>query len=367
MNKFLLSLYLISLLGVLASACSDDDPTCTESLWYEDADGDGLGNPNVSQESCTQPSGYVSNMDDDDDSNSSNAYQIDASFFQSSSLLSFNVINCTLSNGSSTTCYEIKFTSNPVEHGPYCPKTIDEIGGVGIYDGASNPGFQVMKRSLWEAMEADGYDIVDANGNITVVDPGDMSGPPPSGGACLEASPDDDLTLTFVLPMIPEVLSTPDVLGTVEHIGVSLEGIPLTGDPPSATQSMGGMPGGGGAIPSIDPCGGHIDPFGYYHLHFAPQDMANIYENLGITEVACTNFEQDDTALVGFAKDGYPIYASKEENGSLPADLDACNGHFGPTPHFPEGVYHYHASSSDAPNVPPCLIGASVNNAFSYQ
>ena len=90
MNKFLLSLYLISLLGVLASACSDDDPTCTESLWYEDADGDGLGNPNVSQESCTQPSGYVSNMDDDDDSKSSNAYQIDASFFQSSSLLSFN-------------------------------------------------------------------------------------------------------------------------------------------------------------------------------------------------------------------------------------------------------------------------------------
>lgn len=50
------------------SACSKDDDPCTQKTWYEDADGDGLGNPNVSQESCEQPNGFVQNVDDADDS-----------------------------------------------------------------------------------------------------------------------------------------------------------------------------------------------------------------------------------------------------------------------------------------------------------
>ncbi len=36
--------------------------------WYEDSDGDGLGNPDSSIEDCTPPAGYVSNSDDIDDS-----------------------------------------------------------------------------------------------------------------------------------------------------------------------------------------------------------------------------------------------------------------------------------------------------------
>lgn len=40
--------------------------------WYEDADGDSFGNPNVSQESNTQPTGYVSDNTDCDDSESNN-------------------------------------------------------------------------------------------------------------------------------------------------------------------------------------------------------------------------------------------------------------------------------------------------------
>jgi len=86
----------------------------------------------------------------------------------------------------------------------------------------------------WEAMENDGYDIVDDNGNINIEDPG--AGMGGSESACLEAAPDDNLQLTFLIPTTPELLNTPDQLGTVENLGVSLDGIPLTGDPPSVTQ-----------------------------------------------------------------------------------------------------------------------------------
>ncbi len=67
--KFLRLPFLILLcIIVLCSACEDnDDTSCTESTWYQDADGDGLGNPAATQSACEQPAGYVDNNRDDDD------------------------------------------------------------------------------------------------------------------------------------------------------------------------------------------------------------------------------------------------------------------------------------------------------------
>ncbi len=54
-----------------ASACNfdstagEDDGTCTfATTWYQDLDGDGLGNGAVSVSNCDQPTGYVSNGSD---------------------------------------------------------------------------------------------------------------------------------------------------------------------------------------------------------------------------------------------------------------------------------------------------------------
>lgn len=286
---------------------------------------------------------------------------IDPEFFASSSFaVTAKEVDCTLDNGSQTKCYELTFISNPVpDDGPFCPATTSDIGGLGIYDGETNSGFQVMKASLFESMENDGYDIIDKSGNIRMSDFSTMD--QPGFSYCLQPVVNDDLKLTFFIPMEPEDLATPNTIETVELIGVSLDGVPMNGTPPSVVDF------GKGNIPSLDPCGGHHDPSGYYHWHFIPESMNEVLSAYTITEVSCTNTTQDKSALSGFAKDGYPIYAYADMDGSEPADLDQCNGHFGATAEFPDGVYHYHASKTEAPNMPPCLKGASVTNAFIYQ
>ncbi len=312
---------------------------------------------------------------DDDNSSSANdptntdtsSHVFNADLMTSANLLeSVTLVSATLTDGTTADCYQLVFKSNPVADGPYCPETINDIGGVGVYDGATNPGFQVMKASLWDAMEADGYDIVDTNGNINIADPSQPMGTNPSN--CLEASRDDNLRLTFLIPAVPKLATSDDTIGTVEHFGVSKDGVPMTGNPPSATAGPPGSQGSAGAnIPAIDPCGGHMDPAGYYHLHFGAEEINNVFDAYGITEVSCTNYEQSETVFIGFAKDGFPIYASKDMDGSLPSDLDNCNGHTGVTAEYPEGIYHYHVSSTEAPNLPPCLKGVSANAAFTYE
>lgn len=315
---------------------------------------------------------FISCNNDDGNENptpvDTSLHVFDANLMNSNNLLdSISLVTATLTDGTTAECYRLVFKSNPIANGPYCPQTINVVGGVGIYDGNTNPGFQVMKAELWNAMEADGYDIVDANGNINIVDPGAGM---PTGSACLEATPDNNLQLTFLIPAIPKLASSNDVINIVEHFGVSKDGIPITGHPPSATQGPPGMGGGASdiaGIPSIDPCGGHIDPFGYYHLHFGAEEMNNVLSAHNITEVSCTNFSQSETAFIGFSKDGFPIYASKDQNGTVPNDLDDCQGHTSATADYPDGVYHYHVSSSDAPNLPDCIKGVSARDAFTYQ
>ena len=42
-------------------------------------------------------------------------------------------VDCTLDNGSSTRCYQLSFSNYQDSSGPFCPETIDDVGGVGIY------------------------------------------------------------------------------------------------------------------------------------------------------------------------------------------------------------------------------------------
>lgn len=292
-------------------------------------------------------------------------------------------VSCGLADGTTATCCQLTFGSDIAEDGPYCPESLTSPPpyGLSVYDGATNPGLRAFNGAYLQDIEADGYDpMVDDAGNTNIVT--SLAGPPPSGGSnCLAIDQDFRLTITVNVPLNPTMAAAPSTIASVENLGVSIYGVPSTGEPPSATMGPGGGPGGGGPggpgggtstginVPSIGACGAHPDPAGYLHDHFVPQVMNRVLEanGIGANEVECTRYEQSESALYGFAKDGYPIYASRESDGSLPADLDACNGQFGPTPEFPEGIYHYHASETRAPNFMDCLSGVPVRDSFQYR
>lgn len=135
---------------------------------------------------------------------------------------------------------------------------------------------------------------------------------------------------------------------------------------------------------------GHVQPFGAYHYHGIPEGYLT---KLGKGEAM---------TLVGWAVDGFPIYARygytdpldassgiKVVTGSytqittVPAsrpstdiyplgaftqdwvytegsgDLDACNGRFGVTPEFPDGIYHYTLTDT-FPYGQRCVKGTSL-------
>jgi beta-glucanase (GH16 family) len=69
-NKLLVFLFFTSL--SCSQSKNNTEELCTETAWYQDADKDELGNPNFSRMSCTQPTGFVSNSNDNDDLNAEN-------------------------------------------------------------------------------------------------------------------------------------------------------------------------------------------------------------------------------------------------------------------------------------------------------
>lgn len=133
----------------------------------------------------------------------------------------------------------------------------------------------------------------------------------------------------------------------------------------------------------------HVQPGGAYHYHGMPEGFLN---KLGATG--------NDMVLIGWASDGFPIYArwgyddpdsadsdirvitsSYQLRDDPPADrpstdlyelgtftedweyqagsgdLDECNGRFGVTPDFPAGIYHYYATDT-YPYFQRCVSGS---------
>jgi len=85
-------------------------------------------------------------------------------------------------------------------------------------------------------------------------------------------------------------------------------------------------------IGELDNWGGHCGRGDDYHYHAAPLHLSSINE----------------LKPIAFALDGFPVYGTKEPNGTSMSALDTCHGHIGSN-----GNYHYHGTVDY-----PYVIGA---------
>lgn len=282
------------------------------------------------------------------------AYVLDLDAFDIAGLVQApEVVDCTLTDGTETQCAEIvvKYLPDDFHTGPYCPETLSDVGGIWDWDG-ENPGLYRLDGAFWEMLADQGFVFWEDEEAIRIADPAARNADS-GGNSCLEASEDETVEATIRIPLTPVMADRPTDLGTVAQVGVAVTSIPIFADAPSVVDT--------GNLPALDPCGGHVDPGGWYHWHATATDIEASFEHEGV-EAEC-HLEQSSRALFGYAFDGYPIYGSADPDGQAPTDLDDCRGHEGPTAEYPDGVYHYHASLA-FPNLPQCLVGTSARDAF---
>ncbi len=180
--------------------------------------------------------------------------------------------------------------------------------------------------------------------------------------------------------------------------GVAVNGVVL--DPGAAEWWRGDFSSGwqyeplSGAMDlGLDDSNGHVQPNGAYHYHGIPTRLLR-----RLTEGKPT------MVMIGWAADGFPIYGPWDRkvpgdraspwiqvrssyqlkkgnrpdgpggfyDGSFVADfefvagagdLDECNGRFGPTPEFPNGIYHYHVTDT-FPYIPRYFKGTPDPSFF---
>ena len=143
----------------------------------------------------------------------------------------------------------------------------------------------------------------------------------------------------------------------------------------------------------------HVQPTGKYHYHGMPEELVS-----DLLEAGGGSVNDPDMVMVGYAADGFPVYARygyvdpmspssgvavmqgsyELRSGTRPSgpggsydgtfvqdweyvadsgDLDECNGRYGATPEFPNGIYHYFVTD-DYPFIQRCVWGEPTDDAL---
>ncbi|EOR94469.1 hypothetical protein ADIARSV_2315 [Arcticibacter svalbardensis MN12-7] len=146
-------------------------------------------------------------------------------------------------------------------------------------------------------------------------------------------------TFVMTIPTNPTSATTKEET-SLGPIGMALNGVAIYND-----REGGNVPVDAGTLLSFDRAGAHSGPGGLYHYHFNGDFTSD-----------------DDAKLIGWLRDGFPIYGRKcSSTGAYATGLDANGGHTTLTPEYPSGIYHYHCSNVNYMNA-----GFYVLKAGSY-
>ncbi len=282
-------------------------------------------------------------------------------FFEGALTKDASTTDCTLASGTETSCYELTVAGFPTtrdEIGPWCPKTTSDTAedagiwfdGKAVYDVDGE-----FITSLAEIYDDPTWKLYDDEGNVLSTDTSATFNDLVTGGA----QPDADagpvnlcvygeiewtesggaVPSTVEIPITPIVADEPTEVGTT--VGVTLDGVMIDGSAPIDLIL------GNYTIGVFDDCGGHVNPQEGYHMH---------------ATTGCSNADLDvaegETALFGYALDGYGIHAPYAEDAAIESPLDECNGH-----ETDSLGYHYHANAAAKNAVLTCFSGETTELA----
>lgn len=352
---------ILSIAVLLASSCNEDTEFCTETTWYEDADGDGLGSPNSSIMACEQPEGFVQNSSDDDDESALTINEVDESLFLTvDGNLSITTVACTLSDGTETECLRIVSQHIASDHqmGPWCPDNITdgpEAGGLWMDNGTLYDVDGPFIENLANFYEDSGWKMFEDDGTVRKFRTqrecergADPNIEDEFMNMCAQCLPEwVNAQETYLIPLRPVLQQESTELGdgpTLDLPGVNygplVRGLAFNGvrfDHPADINII----LRGYQIAPVDDAGGHVNNRLGYHYH----------GDTGFT----TRIEQADghAAMIGYALDGHGLYAQLDENGEEPTDLDECRGHYDEI-----RGYHYHVMPLENNEFLDCFKGA---------
>ncbi len=263
-------------------------------------------------------------------------------------------VDCTLSGGTKTSCYKITIAGSPADpdtspEGPYCPPTITssaEEGGTWI-DGKGtvydvDGEFIKNLATLYQDKEWQMYDI--NTGKVTIINgargcevAGDPRPIPGFNNFCLECPLEEiggGIHKTVLIPTTPVPAEKPTEIRGRENTGVALNGV-LLGPPAPLEMILSSH-----SLGVLDDCGAHANPHEGYHYH-----SANGCAEVGIQK-------DGHSAMIGYALDGYAVYAKTDKSLIEVKGLDECGGETDDV-----RGYHYHASAPGTNQIFGCYMG----------
>lgn len=268
--------------------------------------------------------------------------------------VTITTVPCTLSDGTTGECYQIVTTSAPSDHqmGPWCPTNISDdasAGGIWLENGEVYDVDGAFIQNLATFYNDNTWQMYNTTtGEITVTETEEdcINAANPNVGSayenfCVECLPSyiTDVTQTWLIPITPKYASTATTFATgpggMGNNVPSTRGVALNGVEFSAPAPVNNILGAYTLAP-FDDAGGHINVHQGYHYHASTSGIANRH-----------TITQDDghSELIGYALDGYGIYALYNSEGEGPGDLDNLRGQYDDV-----RGYHYHVDEAGSNN-----------------